>query len=225
MLCKIALKVSMKYCLCTGFLLITSFFFAQDSAPFGREVSEIVKRNDSLWDSSRETIVFTGSSSIRFWKDLQERFPENQVLNAGFGGSQASDLLYHLNDLVLRYEPKKVFVYEGDNDIFSKKSPRKILHTTQSIVENLLKSDGEREVVLISAKPSISRWKLRGKYRRLNRKLAKCAMNTQQVDFVDGWSPMLNGRKVKTDIFVEDGLHMNGRGYEIWYNALKEFVD
>ena len=82
---------------------------------------EIVKRNDSLWDSSRETIVFTGSSSIRFWEDLQERFPENQVLNAGFGGSQASDLLYHLNDLVLRYKPKKVFVYEGDNDIFSKK--------------------------------------------------------------------------------------------------------
>ena len=99
------------------------------------------------------------------------------------------------------------------------------MQTTQSIVENLLKSDGEREVVLISAKPSISRWKLRGKYRRLNKKLAKFAMNTQQVYFVDVWNPMLNGRKVKTDIFVEDGLHMNGKGYEIWYNALKEFVD
>ena len=50
-------------------------------------------------------------------------------------------------------------------------------------------------------------------------------MNTKQVAFVDVWSPMLNGRKVKTDIFMEDGLHMNGKGYEIWYNALKEFVD
>jgi lysophospholipase L1-like esterase len=35
---------------------------------------------------------------------------------------------------------------------------------------------------------------------------------------------MLNGRKLKKDIFIEDGLHMNPKGYDIWYTVMKEFV-
>lgn len=205
--------------------IVTLSLSAQDSLPFEKEVKDIVVRNDSIWDSSKKTIVFTGSSSIRFWKDLQERFPTRQVLNAGFGGSQASDLLVHLNDLVLRYRPEKVFIYEGDNDIFDKKRPRIILETTKQIIQRLKEDNPNRKVVLISAKPSLSRWKLRGKYKRLNRKIAKFADETSNVDFVDVWNPMLLGRKVRQDIFVEDGLHMNEKGYDIWYSTLKEFVD
>ena len=215
----------MKYFIWAAFFLTSFSFFAQESIPFGKEVKEIVKRNDSLWDSSKETIVFVGSSSIRFWEDLQDRFPEKQVLNSGFGGSQTSDLLLHLNDLVLRYQPKKVFIYEGDNDISNHKRPKSILGTTETIIQQLLRDQPDREIVLISAKPSISRWKLRGKYRRLNKKMEKFAQSNENVDFVNVWTPMLNERKLKEDIFVEDGLHMNEKGYDIWYNTLKAYVD
>lgn len=214
----------MKYSFWVVLVLYCQSIVAQNVVPFEQEVREITKRNDSLWDSSKETIVFTGSSSIRFWKDLQERFPEKQVLNAGFGGSQASDLLVHLEDLVMRYRPIKVFIYEGDNDIFSKKRPNAILATTEKIITQLRNDDPDREIVLISAKPSLSRWKLRGKYKRLNKKLQKFAANMVRVDFVDVWKPMLAKRKVRDDIFVEDGLHMNEKGYEIWYNTIKKFV-
>lgn len=215
----------MKYCIWAILFLMGPFFFAQDAVPFEKEVEEIVKRNDSLWDSSKETIVFVGSSSIRFWKDLQERFPERQVLNAGFGGSQTSDLLIHLDDLVLRYQPKKVFIYEGDNDIFDRKRPKSILGTTETIIEKLHQDNPEREIVLISAKPSLSRWKLRGKYKRLNKKMKEFALENSKVDFINVWNPMLNKRKVREDIFIEDGLHMNEKGYDIWYNTIKEYVD
>ena len=215
----------MKYTLFIITLFIANLLWAQDSIPFQKEVKEIVQRNDSIWDSSKETIVFTGSSSIRFWKDVQERFPENQVLNAGFGGSQTSDLLLHLNDLVLRYRPKKVFIYEGDNDVFAKKKPKEILDTTEEIIKKLKSDNPKREIVLISAKPSLSRWKLRGKYRRLNKKMKKFSEANSKVEFVDVWNPMLLGGKVREDIFVEDGLHMNAKGYEIWYQALKSFVN
>ena len=219
------MEFSMKYIFLIVFLIGTISLFAQDSLPFEKEVKEIVQRNDSLWDSTKETIVFTGSSSIRFWKDLQERFPEKQVLNAGFGGSQASDLFLHLNDLVVRYQPVKVFIYEGDNDIFDKKQPKTILGTTEKIIAQLQSDNPSRQIVLISAKPSLSRWKLRGKYKRLNRRMAKLAAENAQVDFVDVWTPMLQKRKVRNDIFIEDGLHMNEKGYQIWYETIKEFVD
>ena len=40
-------------------------------------------------------ILFTGSSSIRLWPNLPQSFPQFNVLNTGFGGSQMSDLLYY----------------------------------------------------------------------------------------------------------------------------------
>lgn len=206
------------------FLLGLGTLCAQEELPFAKEVKQIEQQTRSIWDQNKETIVFTGSSSIRFWKDIQERFPSQQVLNTGFGGSQFSDLALYLDELILDYRPVKVFIYEGDNDIFAKKRPRNILKTAQKILGQLQQRSPGMEIVLISAKPSISRWKFRGKYRRLNRKLQKLAQETEGIDFVDVWYPMLDKRKVKQDIFVEDGLHMNKKGYDIWYDAIKEYV-
>ena len=204
---------------------------AQDSVlteknlPFQKEVEEIALRNDSLWDASRETTVFTGSSSVRMWHDVQERFPEQHILNTGFGGSQASDLSYYIYDLILRYSPKKVFVYEGDNDISAKKRPNAVRKTFREIINGIHRNDSTTKVVIISPKPSIARWNLRGKYRRLNRKLERLADEYPLVEFADVWKPMLDGRKVKQDIFIEDGLHMNKKGYDIWFEALSPYVN
>jgi lysophospholipase L1-like esterase len=206
-------------------LMVPLMAIGQTDNPFENEVKAIQHKNDSLWDSSRPTIVFTGSSSIRFWKDVQERFPEYQVLNTGFGGSQFSDLELYLDELILNYNPVKVFIYEGDNDIFAKKRPRKIVKRAEYILSILQQRNPNMEIVLISAKPSIARWNYRGRYRRLNRKLDKLAAKNEKIDFVDVWYPMLDNRKVKQDIFIEDGLHMNDKGYDIWYDVIKNYMD
>ena len=92
------------------FFILTVAAFGQNS--FTKEVDSIVMRNDTLWNSDKETVIFTGSSSIRFWTDVQQRFPEYHILNCGFGGSQTPDLLYHLDKLVFRYQPKQVIIYD-----------------------------------------------------------------------------------------------------------------
>lgn len=206
-------------------LMVPLMAIGQTDNPFKDEVKSIQKKNDSLWDPSKPTIVFTGSSSIRFWEDVQERFPEYQVMNTGFGGSQFSDLELYLDELILNYNPVKVFIYEGDNDIFAKKRPRQIMKRAEYILSVLQQRNPNMEIVLISAKPSIARWKYRGRYRRLNRKLDKLASENEKIDFVDVWYPMLDDRKVKQDIFIEDGLHMNDKGYDIWYDVIKDYID
>jgi lysophospholipase L1-like esterase len=206
------------------FMLLGILSFGQNTAPFSDEVIAISKKYDSLWDNNRESIVFTGSSSVRMWHTLKQSFPENQILNTGFGGSQASDLLYYLEPLVLRFKPKKVFIYEGDNDLWAKKKPKEIIVTTNKIIQEIHKLNANTKIVLIAAKPSISRWRLRGKYRRLNRKFRKMSEDNPLLSYADVWSPMLNGRKLKTDLFIEDGLHMNQKGYDLWYTAVKDLV-
>lgn len=205
-------------------LIVLISFNATAQNSFQKEVDSITIRNDTLWNNNKETIVFTGSSSIRFWTDVQERFPKYQILNSGFGGSQTSDLLYHLDKLVLRYKPKQVFIYEGDNDIFERKRPKEIIETIKEVLQRIHTKFPDTEIVLISAKPSISRWKLKGKYKRLNKRFSKIALENAKISYADVWDIMLNGRKVRTDIFIEDGLHMNKLGYDLWYERIKSFL-
>lgn len=207
-------------------LVLLPFFVQSQSAErFKDEVNAIQQKNDSIWDATKPTLVFTGSSSVRMWKDLQKRFPDYQILNNGFGGSEFSDLQHYLDELILNYNPTKTFIYEGDNDISAKKRPRAILKLSEEILKTLQDEKPQMEIVLISAKPSISRWHLRRKYKRLNRKLSRLASKTNGVEFVDVWTPMLDNKKVKEDIFIEDGLHMNKKGYDIWQQTLKDYIN
>ncbi|WP_420400345.1 GDSL-type esterase/lipase family protein [Flagellimonas sp.] len=209
----------------TLFLFAFSSAMGQESLPFSGEVKEVQENTRKVWDSSKNTIVFTGSSSIRMWRDLQERFPESHILNTGFGGSQSSDLEHFLDELILDYNPSQVFIYEGDNDISAKKSPRAIIGTMEDILGVLQTRRPEMDIVLISAKPSISRWHLKRKYMRFNKRLRKLAAQTPGVRFADVWNVMLNKRKLKRDLFIEDGLHMNVKGYDLWHQVLKNYVN
>ena len=205
--------------------LVLNLVEAQEPARFADEIAEIQKKYDTLWNASKETTVFTGSSSIRVWKDLQQRFPKHQIVNSGFGGSQASDLLRYTDELILRYTPKKVFIYEGDNDISAGKSAKKIMADIVAIVAKIRVQNPTTDILLIAAKPSIARWNLKRNYKRLNRKFKKLCKKDTELRYVDVWTPMLKKRKVMQDIFIEDGLHMNAKGYAIWYETIKPFLN
>lgn len=197
---------------------------AQDTFRFQKEVLAIQKKYDTLWDNSKETIVFTGSSSIRTWKNLQELFPDYQIVNSGFGGSQTIDLLSYTNELILQYNPKKVFIYEGDNDLNDRKKPREIISVTKEIITKIKSTIPDIRIVIISAKPSLARWHLKGKYKRLNRKFKNLCKEEENLDYAHIWDIMLNGKKLKRDIFIEDGLHMNSKGYQLWYQIISNYV-
>ena len=214
----------MKYIIIV-FFFVTLAGYTQDPNRFKEEVGAIQEKYDTLWDSSKETIVFTGSSSVRIWKNLESVFPNHQIVNSGFGGSQASDLLAFSEELILSFNPYQVFIYEGDNDIAANKKPKEIVNTTLAIIKRIREKSRDTQIILIAAKPSIIRWSLKRKYKNFNRKLKKLCKKDNLLQFADIWKPMLQGRRLKQDIFEDDGLHMNVKGYEIWYTVIKPFIN
>jgi lysophospholipase L1-like esterase len=154
--------------------------------------------------------------------DVVNFFPEYKVLNRGFGGSQFSDLLYYVNRVVTPYQPAKIFIYEGDNDIADGEDPEDILKEAKEVRKLIAKKLPDVPVVFISTKPSVARWKLKERYESLNHSLKKYAERTKLTEYADVWSPMLDqSGNVFTHIFREDGLHMNDEGYKIWQSVLK----
>jgi lysophospholipase L1-like esterase len=197
---------------------------AQDPKRFEKEIGTLVA-GDSLVNH-KKLILFTGSSSIRIWKTLAADFPTHNTLNRGFGGSEMSDLLFYAEQLIIKHHPQKIFIYEGDNDINSGKSPGEILKTADELL-TLIRSQLPKtvKVIFISPKPSLARWHLKETYEAYNQQLRIWVGHQKGVSFVDVWTPMLdaNGEVLK-DIFIEDGLHLNEKGYKILAGTIKGFL-
>lgn len=172
------------------------------------------------------SILFVGSSSIAKWQDVGNYFPEYSVLNRGFGGSQFSDLIHYAHRVIYPYQPSRVFVYEGDNDIGAGDTPESILKEAKKLRKMIAKNLGkEVPVIFISPKPSVARWKLKDKYLAANALLKKYADKTRNTEFADVWTPALDeDGMVFKHIFLEDNLHMNAEGYKIWQKALSPYL-
>jgi hypothetical protein len=108
-------------------LFVSSNLLAQNK--LNKYEKEIVayEKQDSLAMPAKGQILFIGSSSFRLWKtfaaDMQGLPP---AINRGFGGSTLAEALYYFDRMVAKYQPKWVFMYEGDNDLTQGKAPEVI---------------------------------------------------------------------------------------------------
>ena len=206
-------------------LITSSSLLAQIPANFQGEVDALVEKDFSI-DASKKTIVFTGSSSIRMWTNVQDAFPAINAVNTGFGGSQFSDLIHFREELIFKYNPDKIFIYEGDNDVASGKSKYEIFADATRLLSFIREAFPEVPVYFISPKPSISRWALQNEYEEFNALLKHLCEFDDSIQYVDVWNPMLNEKgEPMSDIFISDNLHMNAKGYEIWKEVIGKYVD
>lgn len=205
------------------FFSAIQFSFSQDT-PFQEEVNKRAKEiDDTGWEKG--SVVFTGSSSVRMWKNLQEQFPDVAIINSAFGGSRADQLLIHLDKTVLRFEPSKIFIYEGDNDINAGQEISLIMANLDDLVTQIHQKYPTTIVNLIAAKPSPSRWDKKASYEALNDLIRQYATTHDNVNIVNVWDIMLDDSgNPRTDIFIEDNLHMNDKGYALWKEIFTPFM-
>ena len=155
--------------------LISLILFFEDNPDPLRFQDEInsYKQADKTDPPPDGCFLFIGSSSMRMWKSLQEDFKDYPVINRGFGGSHFSDAIYYFEDLVLAYNPEKIVIYEGDNDLAGNKSPNTIMKDLNELLELIRDNLGHPDIAIISAKPSPRRWDIKDKYEKLNAKFKK----------------------------------------------------
>lgn len=203
---------------------ITITVNGQDPDRFKNDIENLAAKEYDL-SSNKKLVVFAGSSSIRMWKDVQDYFPGYNVINNGFGGSHYSDLIYFYDQLVLMQKPDILLIYEGDNDIASHKKPSKVSKEAKLLVEKIQSDMPETEVVIISPKPCLARWEFRKDYAKLNKRLYKLSKKND-IGFADVWTAMLDDNGIVfQDIFVEDGIHMNKKGYDIWAKVIGQYLN
>jgi lysophospholipase L1-like esterase len=173
----------------------------------------------------QDGILFVGSSSIRLWKTLQRDFAGLPVINRGFGGSKIHEVTAFLDRIVLPYRPRLIVFYAGTNDLNDGLPVERVFADYQAFVGLVHAALPHTRIAFISVAPNPARWHLRGAMQQLNRKVAAFSRANARLDFIDVWLAMLGpDRRPKPDIYVEDRLHMNEKGYAIWKDIVGEYV-
>ncbi|HNQ87275.1 MAG TPA: SGNH/GDSL hydrolase family protein [Verrucomicrobiota bacterium] len=172
------------------------------------------------------SVLFVGSSSIRMWSSLAGDFPGFLVLNRGFGGSQASDVLYFHDRVVTPYRPPLIVYYEGDNDLVSGKTPAVVFADWTNFVGRVERDLPGTGIAFLAVKPSPSRVAYLGPQRTLNTMVQEYCRDRPLLRFVDVFTPMLNDSgQPRPELFGSDMLHMNAAGYALWRSLVEPVLE
>ncbi|HKI72988.1 MAG TPA: SGNH/GDSL hydrolase family protein [Verrucomicrobiae bacterium] len=197
---------------------------AQNKADSSKWESEIkaIEAADKTNPPPHGAVLFIGSSSIRLWKTLAEDFQEYKVINRGFGGSHIIDSVAFADRIAIPYKPRMILLYAGDNDIAAGKSPEQVLADFKAFTRKVRPRLSETKVAFISIKPSPSRWEFAEKIKAANRLIEDFCRQDERLIYIDVFNPMLGADgKPRPELFVEDRLHLNLKGYALWTATIR----
>lgn len=166
-------------------------------------------------------IVFTGSSSIRLWPDLNQDFPGLPVVNRGFGGSVANDLIVYFETVITRHEPKLVVVYTGGNDLHEKLSVDEALGDYTLFLKMVHDRFPQTRVILTSVKIAPSRALEIPSVHALNVRLQAWCTGKDWLRYIDCTSYLADPQgQPMISFYREDQLHLSAAGYAQWKSIL-----
>ena len=195
--------------------------------PLSDEIREF-KKQDSIRFPPANAILFVGSSSFRKWQDVGKYFPGHTIINRGFGGSTLPDVIRYADEIIIPYHPKQVVIYCGDNDLASSDTvtAEVVFRRFKELFHLIRTRLRTADILYVSVKPSPSREKLMPRMEEVNRLISGFLRRQKHAAFVDVYHPMLTSEgKPMEDIFENDKLHMNTRGYAIWQKLILPHLD
>lgn len=192
--------------------------------------AEIVKleEQDRSHKDPEDAIMFIGSSSIRRWTDLDADMAPRKTINRGYGGAKFSDLAVYIDRIVNPHRFKALVIFVGNDIVGNKddKSPAEVVRLFKYIVGQVRKTHATQPIFLIAITPTPSRFKFWSEIRSANAELAKACEADKTLYFIPTEKSYLDeaGKPIEK-YFVEDKLHQNREGYQVWSSIVQEHLD
>jgi len=192
------------------------------------ETIEQYRRFDGRNALAPDPILFVGSSSIVFWETAQS-FPGYPVINRGFGGASLPEVIHYYDDVIGKHAPSIMVVY-CDIDVENGKSPEFSVDAFRKLVDRVDEDFPEVEIIFLSMKPTLIDDYLGKDIRKnkiiTNELLAEYSANKENLHYVDISEVMFaDETRLKDEIFLGDGMHLNQLGYDLWDPIVKAKID
>jgi hypothetical protein len=207
-------------------MLFCTATFAQTGFPFDNEIRDY-KHQDSLHMPEPGGFLFIGSSSIRKWTDLDQRFPGQPIIKRGVGGSELWQWIkYYMPYVVYPYQPAKIFLYAGENDIAGGRTAKQV---TADFIQfwNLTRQHlPKAEIYFMSIKMSPVRAKSYNEVLLADQLIKDFLKGRPHGHYIDVNTVLFDAKTSLPDssLFSSDYLHLNSKGYDRWEKVLRKNI-
>ncbi len=187
-----------------------------------------------------ETIVddnylFLGDSITEQY-DVDKFFDDYKVVNSGVSGDYTSSILKDMKKRVYDYNPSKVFLLIGINDLRGGKDNEEIISNIEEIIKLIKENRPYSEIYLESIYPinktdddiildDVRKIKFdNSEISVVNNSLKELALELDVV-YVDLFSKLIDDDGNFSVSYTKDGLHVSDKGYEVITNELMKYIE
>jgi lysophospholipase L1-like esterase len=108
----------------------------------------------------------------------------------------------------------------------SDRTPKEVASLFKSVVNTFRKINPEAPVFWIEITPTASRWKVWPEIQEANAMVRNSCNKLKNTYFITTNDAFLNEDGLPNDeLFVDDKLHLNEKGYELWTGIIKKELD
>lgn len=212
-------------------LMFTVCYFLLNGSTTNLIQKEIIKEVPVVDDN----YVFLGDS-ITDWYDLDKYFEGLPVVNSGVSGYSTNNILNNMNKMVYQYNPSKVFILIGINDLELKVDDDVVVNNIRKIVQGIKKNRRYAKIYVESIYPinnsdddKIEGSIINGNRKNsdiidINNKLVKLA-EEEGVTYIDLHKELVDDNGLLKIEYTVDGLHLSSEGYEKVTEVLREYIN
>lgn len=232
---KALLKLPLLILIIIVFIFILLTIYNNHQKELAREEKirqEEVKKKRLELEKKTENIVFLGDS-ITHRYDLEKYYKGHYYVNSGVEGNRALDILKDLDGRIYQYNPTKVFILIGTNDIdkYYDGKVDEVYSNIIKIIEKIEKNRPKAKIYIESLLPinhdiksTPSTGKNYNDIIQLNKKLSNYSKK-QKIEYIDLYDLLVDEDGHLPPKYTIDGLHLNDNGYEIISKEIIKYIN
>lgn len=217
------------------------------------KLQDLARLEDSVQEYEKATIekgliMFYGDSAFTQWSqayghrpmedDIRMKDGRRAVINHGFGSSTAEEQLYYYSRMVRPWEPRALVLQSHANDVYFGYSAEEIMFLQSRLLQYARMDMPGIHFYLCDTRPLMRDVNQKGVqiyHRRQYNQLLKEYCNkhddctyvchTDSPFFYEKLEDVGSYHKIRTDIFVEDMVHYNQTGYDLYKKFFLQILD
>lgn len=173
-------------------------------------------------------VLLLGSSSIVMWESAAADLAPYPVIRRGFGGATFADLAHFAERLVSPHRFRAAVVFVA-NDVAGgpdDHTPEQVGAWFRHVVGVIRAREPAAPIICCDVRPTPLREHVWKSIEAVNAALKEACEERAGVHYLETaaayWGP--DGR-ARTDVYLEDRLHLNEAGYELWSGQIKSALD
>lgn len=184
-------------------------------------------------DKSMENIIFFGDSLTARY-DLEKFYSNKYIINKGINGNQTEDLLNRIDEDVYEYNPSKVILLIGINDLINEVDAKDVLLNIETIINEIRFNRPSAKIYVeslypvdeqtINAKKGENQVDVFNKdIKTLNGEIEKmCKSNS--VTYINMFDILVDNEGKLKKMYSKDGIHLTNLGYLKVTSVLNKYV-